>query len=93
MALLSHPDIKEAIVLPVHDKEYGARPVAVIKAPSMQVQVTLNNFLQDELEKYKWPIAYFIMPDSLIGESGIKLSRAKVKEWLAQYQSDYVPFN
>ncbi|ETX61214.1 O-succinylbenzoic acid-CoA ligase domain protein [Vibrio parahaemolyticus EKP-028] len=37
--------------------------------------------MRKKLEKFKWPIAYYLMPQALL-EGGIKVSRKAVKEWL-----------
>jgi O-succinylbenzoic acid--CoA ligase len=91
-ALLQHPRIKTAIVVAVDDAEFGARPVAVIQrveGEKEQVSAKVMNRCLGNLEKFKWPIAYFDMPDSLLQREGIKLSRLSVKTWLEKTYSQY----
>jgi O-succinylbenzoic acid--CoA ligase len=74
-------DVVQAMVVPIEDAEFGHRPVAVLQANRMPVQSVIEQHLQSKLAKFKWPVNYYLMPKSLLGE-GIKVSRAKVKEWL-----------
>lgn len=73
--------VVQSIVVPVEDAEFGYRPVAVIQTDSLLSQEYYQHYLQAKLEKFKWPIAYYSMPQALL-EGGIKVSRKAVKEWL-----------
>lgn len=86
--LNQHPQVQVAIVLPVEDSEYGARPIAVIRSEGIWNQQIANAWCQQKLEKFKWPIMYFFLPDALL-DGGIKVSRARVKAWLATQQTRY----
>ncbi|MCL9776125.1 o-succinylbenzoate--CoA ligase [Vibrio methylphosphonaticus] len=98
------PNVSQSIIIPVVCDEFGARPVAVIQSVdnssddsemrscelSSDEKLMINQLLKGSgLEKFKYPIAYFRLPDSL-ASSGIKVSRAQVKRWLSSAQSDYV---
>ena len=74
-------DVVQAMVVPIEDAEFGHRPVAVLQANRMPVRSIIEQHLQFKLAKFKWPVNYYLMPKSLL-EEGIKVSRAKVKEWL-----------
>lgn len=68
--LLSHPEIEEAIVLPIPDEEFGHRPIAFIKALSLISQASLELFIKPLLPKYKHPLEYHPLK-----YSGLKPSR------------------
>lgn len=73
--------ISQSIVVPIEDVEFGHRPVAVIQAESLLDKAQYEQHLQTKLEKFKWPVAYYAMPQALLG-GGIKISRKAVKDWL-----------
>lgn len=89
-AVLSrHPAVQLAMVVAVEDDEFGARPVAVVH--SAQAEFSLEQgaaWCEGKLEKFKWPVAYFTMPEQLMN-SGIKVSRQALKQWLAHHQTRY----
>ncbi len=91
-ALMLHPAISSAIIIPVADKEFGARPVAVVMS-EVNISVTeYQHFLKGKLEKYKWPIDYIeiLASDLQLNNGAIKISRAKIKAWFAKTQPKYV---
>ncbi|WP_217524499.1 o-succinylbenzoate--CoA ligase [Vibrio metschnikovii] len=90
--LARHPQIELAVVVPVQDVEFGARSIAVLRCHSLPDQKQLGEWLADKLEKFKHPIAYWQLPDTL-AESGIKISRQAVKNWFADQQSRYTPLD
>ncbi|WP_217519185.1 o-succinylbenzoate--CoA ligase [Vibrio metschnikovii] len=90
--LARHPQIELAVVVPVQDVEFGARSIAVLRCHSLPDQKQLGEWLADKLEKFKHPIAYWQLPDTL-AESGIKISRQAVKHWFADQQSCYTPLD
>lgn len=90
--LARHPQIELAVVVPVQDAEFGARSIAVLRCHSLPDQKQLGEWLADKLEKFKHPIAYWQLPDTL-AESGIKISRQAVKNWFADQQSRYTPLD
>ncbi|WP_206355559.1 o-succinylbenzoate--CoA ligase [Vibrio maerlii] len=73
--------VKTSIVIPIADSEYGHRPAVVIDSSKAVEQRNIESYLVNQLAKFKWPIAYYTMPKSLLG-NGIKISRKAVKEWL-----------
>ncbi|SHF96639.1 o-succinylbenzoate--CoA ligase [Vibrio gazogenes] len=85
--LVRHPQIDIAVVVPVTDATYGARPVAVIGCePGWQsMSADIRAWLEGRLEKFKWPDGYYRLPEHFYTEGrtqGIKISRAAVKTWL-----------
>lgn len=84
------PNIIQAIVVPVEDKEFGHRPVAVIKSGfSLDIE-EIEKSLSGELVKFKWPIAYYEMPEHLSRQE-IKVSRSAVNHWVRQHRSSAAP--
>lgn len=81
--LLSHPDVLNVIVIPVNDAAYGARPIAVMATRRPMMSTELSQYLHGRLEKFKWPVAYYPMPDDIMA-GGIKVSRVAVKDWVTQ---------
>jgi len=80
-ALLKHPDIQQVIVVPVHDNEFGERPIALVKVAKEVNGQKYAFWLHGKLEKFKWPMHYFPLPESLL-KQGIKIPRSLVKQWM-----------
>ncbi|WP_237333369.1 o-succinylbenzoate--CoA ligase, partial [Vibrio anguillarum] len=92
-AVLSHhPDIALAMVIPVHDDEFGARSVALLQCQTMPKKEALEQWLNGKLERFKYPIDYFLIPNHS-SETGIKISRKTLKTWLTEHQLRYRPLN
>ncbi len=83
--LNKHPEIIQSIVVPVEDAEFGHRPVAVIQTRTELSQAEIESAL-GSLTRFKWPIAYYSMPEILLAE-GIKVPRSKVVRWLSSQLS------
>jgi len=75
------PFIARSVVVPIEDSEFGHRPIAVIATTDTIDEQKIAEYLKDSLIKLKWPIAYYKMPEEL-QQSGIKVPRHKVKQWL-----------
>ncbi|EGU45710.1 O-succinylbenzoic acid--CoA ligase [Vibrio ichthyoenteri ATCC 700023] len=86
-ALNQMDEITQSIVVPIADEEFGQRPVAVLQAAALPVRANIEQHLEQILVKFKWPVAYLLLPESLLG-SGIKVSRKQVKDWLATQSKD-----
>ena len=59
-AILSHPDVEQAIVVPLFDIEYGARPFAFVQTEISYEKLT--GFLSSLLPKFKIPTTFAPMP-------------------------------
>lgn len=81
--LNQHDEVRSAIVVPVNDVTYGARPVAIVQANVALDTIDWHHWCQDKLEKFKWPIAYYAMPSHL-ANGGIKPPRRALHDWLLQ---------
>lgn len=81
-ALLTLPDIEEAIVIPQGDEDFGARPVAFLTTSATDLsRETLNESLRRSLPGYMIPVAYYHLPMTT-QPSGIKLSRKDLLDHL-----------
>ena len=74
--LTAHPDIEDAAVIGIPNKEYGASPVAyVVLHPNTELNpASLNSFCRDRLAAYKVPIDFIAIPELPRTPSG-KLQR------------------
>lgn len=81
--LIRHPDIKQALIIPVEDKQYGHRPVAFIDTETLQDPKVYQAYLLPHLDKFKCPDAYYLLPVHLMN-SGIKISRQELKKYYQQ---------
>ncbi|MFP3013242.1 MAG: hypothetical protein ACEY3G_00260 [Arsenophonus sp.] len=84
----SHPNIKQSFIIPIVDKEFGHRPVAIIDSNNQQLVTNLNQWLIYRLAAFQRPIAYYSLPGMLMNNAGIKLSRCDIKKWLLQHHND-----
>lgn len=79
-ALNKHSAIRQAFVVPVDDKEFGQRPVAIIDCDQLESADVYQAFLLKYLEKFKIPKNYYAMPQ--LKQEGIKVSRKQLADWL-----------
>lgn len=88
--LLGHPAVKQAVVLPVADPEFGQRPVALIMTETKHATQSLSKSLKHDLQAlmaeqvtaFRRPVDYLELPQHLTG-NGIKISRRQLADWLA----------
>lgn len=83
--LLQSGLLQQVVVVPVADAEFGERPVAVVEfcAPfSLQAVALLRQFADQQLEKFKRPIAYLPFPAQHDG--GIKIARKALQQQVAE---------
>ncbi|WP_394247416.1 o-succinylbenzoate--CoA ligase [Vibrio profundi] len=79
--LNAHPAVTQAYIIPVDDEEFGQRPVAIIQTSRKIALPDYHSFLDGKLERFKWPIDYYELPQALMN-TGIKVSRKALKDWL-----------
>ncbi|MEG3222791.1 o-succinylbenzoate--CoA ligase [Vibrio gigantis] len=84
-ALSQLPEVKQAFIIPVEDSEFGFRPVAIIDCDEMPTNAWFAEQLQGSLERFKFPIEYYRMPEQ--EQLGIKVSRAGLAQWLQEVRS------
>ena len=85
--LLQSGLLQQAFVLPLADKEFGQRPVAIVEFCADFNQSAVENlkvFLQGRLERFKQPIAYLPLPADL-AQGAIKISRKMLQDWLQSH--------
>lgn len=75
-----HPDIKQALIIPVEDEQYGHRPVAFIDTETLQDPKVYQAYLLSHLDKFKCPDSYYLLPAHLMS-TGIKISRADLRKY------------
>lgn len=76
-ALTSIPEIRQAVVVPVADDEYGARPVAFVDASGEIDHEQLGIELRRTLPGLFVPIAYYELPEPNVG---LKISRQQLRQ-------------
>lgn len=84
--LLSHPEVAEAGVTGMDDKEWGQVPVAFVVSRNKCSVVTeedLLKFCQSRLAKYKVPKEFFFV-DELPRNAAKKLLRRTLREWVQE---------
>ncbi|MEJ2763282.1 o-succinylbenzoate--CoA ligase [Photobacterium sp. MCCC 1A19761] len=86
--LLAHPEVTQAIVLPIADPEYGQRPVALIQTKTATTTLSepftqaLKAYMAAQVTAFRRPVHYLRLPEHLSG-TGIKISRRQLADWLA----------
>lgn len=83
-ALNRHPNIKQAMVIPIPDVQYGYRPIAFIEGITLLPNEEYQQFLVQYIDKFKCPDAYYLLPESLMN-TGIKVSRSDLKRYHQQH--------
>ncbi|MGE5196115.1 MAG: AMP-binding protein, partial [Anaerolineae bacterium] len=84
-ALYQIPEVAEALVVPIADEEFGARPVAFLTLEKAISLEAIREALQSLLPRYKIPIHFFPFPQTK-NETKIKRGEwAKKAEALLKY--------
>ncbi|CNH78843.1 o-succinylbenzoate--CoA ligase [Yersinia pekkanenii] len=79
--LLQYPGVQQAFVIPVADREFGHRPVAVIDAADDVDDMSLSDWLAPQLAVFQRPVVFYRLPGELkLG--GIKVSRRDVFDFI-----------
>lgn len=79
--LLTHPLIEQAFIVPVLDKEFGHRPVAVIQSEQTLDLEQVLQWLDGKVARFQLPVACYTLPESLTN-GGIKISRKAICDWV-----------
>lgn len=72
--LLSWPGMRQALVVPIPDPEYGHRPVAFVDCTNDYTEADLRRFVRSQLPGYMVPVKIFPWPS--LPETGLKPGRA-----------------
>ncbi len=86
--LLQSKLLKQIFIVPIEDNEFGERPIAIVEFNepfNLQAVSLLQFFAIQHLEKFKQPIDYIPLTDSMWKTQGIKISRKQLKEYIAQH--------
>jgi O-succinylbenzoic acid--CoA ligase len=83
-ALCRLDGIDEAVVVPVLDEEFGARPVAFVRAAGRMPE-ELARKLEPLLPRFKIPISFHPWPEE--ARRGMKADRAVLREWARRMRS------
>lgn len=77
----AHPYVLQAFVVPVEDREFGHRPVAVVEYDAQAGDVDLAEWVKDKLARFQQPVRWLTLPSAL-KNGGIKVSRRALQEWV-----------
>ncbi|MCK5214221.1 MAG: o-succinylbenzoate--CoA ligase [Candidatus Omnitrophica bacterium] len=81
------PGIAQAVVIPVEDEDFGARPGAFIKFTQAEItSARMREFLGKLLPSFKIPIAFYIWPESYQQDS-MKIQRRVFRKFIANSQA------
>ena len=81
--IAAHPAVLQVFIVPVADKEFGHRPVAVMEYDHESVD--LSEWVKDKLARFQQPVRWLTLPPELKND-GIKISRQALKEWVQRQQ-------
>jgi len=80
--LMEIEGVVQAVVIPIEDKEFGSRPVALIQPFKKEQIPKIINELKEILPSFKIPDQFF--PFSNESNHGIKIDREKLKQQIRQ---------
>jgi len=84
-ALREHPVVREAVVVPRSDREFGQRPVAFVQTNGDELPVSaLREWLRARLSPHMTPVAWHPLPET----RGLKIRRAELIERAEQLRND-----
>ena len=86
--IVAHPRVQQAFVVPLTDREFGHRPVAVVEYSAGAGEVDLGGRVKDKLARFQQPIGWLTLPPEL-KKGGIKVSRRELTEWVARTLQRY----
>ncbi|ALR77466.1 o-succinylbenzoate--CoA ligase [[Enterobacter] lignolyticus] len=76
-----HPLVAQVFIVPLADREYGQRPVAVIDGREGLVVASLPGWASDKLARFQQPVRWLTLPAS-VKTGGIKISRRALTQWV-----------
>ncbi|POT59788.1 o-succinylbenzoate--CoA ligase [Citrobacter amalonaticus] len=79
--IAGHPQVLQVFVVPVADREFGQRPVAVVEYTADAGDVDISEWVQGKLARFQQPIQWFRLPAEL-KNGGIKISRQALTDWV-----------
>lgn len=88
--LAQHPDVEQVFIVPQQDEEYGQRPVAVAQLRPAASLIELQRWAASRLAGFQRPVCWYPLPP--LADGGIKISRKKLAEWVADRQKNKAAF-
>ena len=79
----AHPRVQQAFVVPLADREFGQRPVAVVACDSEFAIDSLGAWVNGKLARFQQPVHWLALPERL-NAGGIKISRRSLIDWVQQ---------
>lgn len=85
-ALMTHPDVVEAVVVAARDEKWGEVPIAVVSLSRPEGDINaLAAHCETRLAKYKRPKGILVVEDAFFPRNNTgKVIRATVETWVAQ---------
>jgi len=77
----THAQVRQALVVPVDDAEFGQRPVAVVECEEGFSAAVLAEWAADKLARFQQPVHWLVLPPEL-KNGGIKISRRALQQWV-----------
>lgn len=79
--IAAHPQVRQVFVVPLADREFGQRPVAVVECADTVDFTRLAHWVEDKLARFQQPVQWRALPAHLM-QGGIKISRRALQEWV-----------
>ncbi|HHG8772458.1 TPA: o-succinylbenzoate--CoA ligase [Raoultella planticola] len=79
--IASHPQVQQVFIVPLDDREFGQRPVAVVECDAQCDIASLAAWAEDKLARFQQPVRWLTLPERL-KTGGIKISRRALSEWV-----------
>ncbi|EGT0666433.1 o-succinylbenzoate--CoA ligase [Citrobacter werkmanii] len=79
--IAAHPQVLQAFIVPLEDKEFGHRPVAVVEYDTNAGDANLAEWVKDKLARFQQPVCWLTLPPELKA-GGIKISRRALADWV-----------
>lgn len=80
--IAAHPHVLQAFIVPIEDKEFGHRPVAVVEYDTNAGDTNLAEWVKDKLARFQQPVCWLTLPPEL-KSGGIKISRRALSDWVS----------
>lgn len=80
--IAEHPHVLQAFIVPIEDKEFGHRPVAVVEYDTNAGDTNLAEWVKDKLARFQQPVCWLTLPPEL-KSGGIKISRRALSDWVS----------
>lgn len=81
--IVTHPQIRQAFIVPLDDPEFGQRPVAIVECEPGSDITLFADWAKDRLAGFQQPVRWLPLPAEL-KKGGIKISRHALKQWLTR---------